>query len=132
MPAPEPWKTTKAQSPASLPMYTKRQVLPMSKRPLGRLHALARPAAARPRADPQPLPAAVASQVHARYLSVGRRVLRGRAVQKLAGAAPPPPPRRSLLCQSERIVGGEMRDYQLAALDWMADGLERHGPSPSK
>ena len=31
-----------------------------------------------------------------------------------------------------RVGERPMIDYQLAALDWMADGLERHGPSPSK
>ena len=47
-----------------------------------------------------------------------------------AAAAPPPPPRRALLSQPETVVGGEMRDYQLVGLDWMADGCERHGLSP--
>lgn len=47
-----------------------------------------------------------------------------------AAAAPTPPPRRAVLSQPESVDGGELRDYQLVGLDWLADSYERHGLSP--
>ena len=37
---------------------------------------------------------------------------------------------RKVDSQPEAISGGELRDYQLVGLDWMADCVERHGLSP--
>ena len=51
-------------------------------------------------------------------------------LEAAATAAPQAPPRRALLCQPESIVGGELRDYQLVALEWMVDCIERRGLSP--
>ena len=52
------------------------------------------------------------------------------SLAKAAAAAPPMPPKRPLDEQPDSVVGGEMRDYQLVGLDWMADSCERHGLSP--
>ena len=52
------------------------------------------------------------------------------ALATATAAAPVAPPRRPLLCQPETIVGGELRDYQLVALEWMVDCIERLGLSP--
>ena len=52
------------------------------------------------------------------------------SLAKAASAAPPMPPQRPLNEQPDSVVGGEMRDYQLVGLDWMADCCERHGLSP--
>jgi hypothetical protein len=51
------------------------------------------------------------------------------ALDAAAADATETPPRRALLLQPESISGGEMRDYQLAGLDRLADAYERHGLS---
>lgn len=55
-------------------------------------------------------------------------------LEKLAVAAAGAPPTevgrtRRVLCQPEAVTGGEMRDYQLAGLDWMA-GMYQQGVNP--
>ena len=52
------------------------------------------------------------------------------SLAEAASRAPAPPARRPLLCQPEDIDGGEMRDYQLAGIDWLSDAVERCGLSP--
>ena len=52
------------------------------------------------------------------------------SLKAAAAQAPPTPPYRPLLSQPESVVGGEMRDYQLTALDWMSDGCDWLGLCP--
>ena len=52
------------------------------------------------------------------------------SVHATCKATPPPPARRPLMAQPESVSGGEMRDYQLAGLDWLVDSYERHGLCP--
>ena len=52
------------------------------------------------------------------------------SVAEAAARAPSPPAYRALLSQPEAVTGGELRDYQLIGVDWMADAYERLGLSP--
>ena len=47
-----------------------------------------------------------------------------------AASAPRAPARRPVMSQPDEVVGGEMRDYQMVGLDWLADTYERHGLCP--